>query len=135
MVNKKGFIKIAEVLVAITIILTMLVVVYKSDVSEQKKADLNKVARDVLKEIANKESLRTEILTAQLNTAQMTNTISFINSSLPDYILFELRSCILSSACGQSTYKGDVYSAERIISANTATFSPIKLRLFLWTVK
>ena len=132
MVNRKGFIKIAEVFVAITLILAMLVVVYRSESYEQKTADLNKIARDVLKEISAKESLRTEALGAQTNAALMTNTIVFINSSLPDYILFELRSCDLSSACGQSSYVGNVYSAERIISADTTIFNPIKLRLFLW---
>ena len=132
MVNRKGFIKIAEVFIAITVILTILVIVYKSEVSEQNTVDLNEVARDVLKEISSIESLRSEVLGAQSNTASMVNTLSFINSSLPDYILFELRSCDLSSACGQSAYVGNVYSAERIISADTSTFDPIKLRLFLW---
>ncbi len=132
MVNRKGFIKIAEVFVAITLILTMLVVVYRSESSEQKTADLSKIARDVLKEISAKESLRTEAVSMQANAGQMTNILAFINSSLPDYILFELRSCDLSSACGQSAYIGNVYSAERIISADTNNFNPIKLRLFLW---
>jgi hypothetical protein len=62
----------------------------------------------------------------------MTKTVAFINSSLPSYISFELRACDVSSACGQSNYIGDVFSAERIISASNSDFDPIKLRLFLW---
>jgi len=131
MVNRRGFIRIVEVMVAITLILGMIVVVYKSRSAEQMAPDLTETARDVLREISVRESLRNEIVTAQTN-APMTNTLAFINDKLPDYILFELRSCEISSACGQSSYRGNVYSAERIISADTSMFDPIKLRLFLW---
>jgi len=62
----------------------------------------------------------------------MTETNEFINLRLPEYIQFELRACKISSACGQSNYKGNVYSAERIISVDKNTFNPVKLRLFLW---
>ena len=134
MVNRLGFIRIVEVMVAITLILGMIVVVYKNRSSEQRTPDLTEVARDILREVSSNESLRNETVAAQTNTVLMSKTVLFINNSLPDYILFELRSCDISSACGQSTYRGNVYSAERIISADTSTFNPIKLRLFLWTV-
>ena len=132
MVNKHGFIRIVEVMVAITLILGVLIVVYKNRSSEQRTSDLTEIARDALREVSSKENLRNEIVVAQTNTAQMTNTITFINNSIPDYILFELRSCDISSACGQSNYRGNVYSAERVISADTNNFDPIKLRLVLW---
>ena len=132
MVSRKGFIRIVEVMVAITLILGMIVVVYKNRGSEQRTQDLTEVARDVLREVSVRENLRNEIVAAQTNSAQMTNTLAFIDNSLPNYINFELRSCDISNACGQSTYRGNVYSAERIISADTLNFDPIKLRLFLW---
>lgn len=133
MVNKKGFIRIAEVMVAITLILGVIIIVYKNRAPEQKTPDFTETARDILREISVKENLRNEIMTAQNNVVQMTSTTLFINHSLPDYFLFELRACVANSACGQSVYRGDVYSAERIISANNSKFSPVKLRLFLWT--
>ncbi len=133
MVSRRGFIKIVEVMIAMTLILGALVVVYRSRGSDQRTPDLTEVARDVLREVSSVESLRNEIVTAQATlTASVTNTVAFIDGSLPDYIFFELRRCDVSSACGQSTYRGDVYSAERIISADTLNFDPIKLRLFLW---
>ena len=134
MVSNKGFIRIVEMVIAIVIILTMLVVAYKRNASEQNTQDLSEVARDILRDIASQEQLRNEVLNAQANVNSMPNTILFINNSLPDYLLFELRACVASSACGQSQYRGNVYSAERIISVSSGvtSFSPIKLRLFIW---
>ena len=132
MVNRKGFIRIAELLIALSIISIMLILFYKQGVPKQEVQDLGELARDVLADISNRENLRSEIVTAQTNIQGMLLTLAFINASLPDYILFELRACDISSACGQSSYVGDVFSAERIISADKNTFNPIKLRLFLW---
>ena len=119
-------------MIAITLILGVIIIVYKNKIPEQKTPDLTETARDILREISVKENLRNEIMNSQSNALLMTNTSYFINNSLPDYILFELRACASSSACGQSIYRGNVYSAERIISADNSMFSPVKLRLFLW---
>ena len=132
MVGKKGFIRIAELLIAITIISLILILSYRQTIQRQETQDLSEVARDILSEISSKENLRDEVVLQQTNVNQMTNTISFINESLPDYINFELRACILTSACGQSSYVGDVFSAERIVSSSKSNFAPVKLRLFLW---
>ena len=132
MVNRKGFISIVEMMIAVALIATMILIAYKQTIPAQNIPDVNEIARDILKDIGSQEILRTEVLGQQTNAQGMTQTLTFVNSSLPDYILFELRSCDVSNACGQSTYRGNVYSAERIISADTATFNPIKLRLFLW---
>ncbi|MEK6792392.1 MAG: hypothetical protein AABX96_00490 [Nanoarchaeota archaeon] len=132
MVNRTGFIRIAELLIAITILTIIFILFYKQGVPKQETPDLSELARDILGDISTRENLRSEIVTAQINVVDMLLTRNFINASLPDYILFGLRACDLSSACGQSTYVGDVFSAERIISADKDTFNPIKLRLFLW---
>ncbi len=132
MVNRKGFVRVIELLIAVTIISIILILSYKQSAPRQNTPDLGEVARDILAEVSSIENLRAEVITYQTNTTSMIKTIDFINQTLPDYILFELRSCDLSSACGQSAYRGNVFSAERIISTGTNTFDPIKLRLFLW---
>ena len=121
-----------ELLIAITLISIVLLIVYRQNLPSQKNQDLSELARDVLDEISRNENLRVEIINNQLNTPAMTQTLNFVNSSLPDYISYELRSCLISNSCGQSSYVGDVFSAERIISASKSNFGPIKLRLFLW---
>ncbi len=122
-------------MIAITLILGVIIIVYKNKIPEQKTPDFTEIARDILREVSAKEELRNEIMVVQNNSVQMANTLAFINNSLPDYIFFELRACLTSSACGQSVYRGNVYSAERIIGADTSNFNPVKLRLFLWTAE
>ncbi len=132
MVNSKGLVKLIELIIAIVIIMAILLVANRQNKPEQNAPDISELARDILKEIASNESLRNEILAAQIDTTQMIQTVSFIDISLPDYFNFELRACESSNACGQSSYVGDVYSAERIIGATTTTFNTVKLRLFIW---
>lgn len=132
MVKKKGVIRIVELLIAITLISIILLITYRQPIPGQKTEDLSETARDILAEISVVEGLRNEVVLSQTNVSNMVNTTAFINNSLPDYINFELRACVLSSACGQSSYVGNVFSAERIISSSKDNFGPIKLRLFLW---
>lgn len=121
-----------ELLIAIIIISAILIITYKQNIPSQETQDLAEQARDILSEISTIDNLRDEVIASNVNVSNMPNTIAYINSTLPDYILFELRACIVSSSCGQLTYVGDVYSAERIISASRSEFDPVKLRLFLW---
>ena len=130
--NTKGFIRIVEMVVAIVIILTIILITSRRDIPPQQTPDLSETARDILRDIGSQETLRSEVLAAQTNTMLMPQTSAFVNASLPDYLLFELRACETSIACGQSVYRGDVYSAERIIGADATTFNTIKLRLFIW---
>ncbi len=132
MVGKKGFIRIAELLIAVTLISIIMIVAYKQNIPKQQTQDLSEFARDILKEISLKENLRVEVVDNQQNVSRMTQTLAFVNDSVPDYISFELRACLITSACGQSNYVGDVFSAERIISASKKEYGPVKLRLFLW---
>ena len=132
MVNKKGFIRIAELLIAIILISTIWILSYKQTTPKQETQDFSELARDILAEISTLGDLRDEIVLNQEEVLAMIKTKEFIDSRLPDYIRFELRSCKISSSCGQSSYVGNVFSAERIISTSNDDFSPIKLRLFLW---
>jgi hypothetical protein len=132
MVNRSGFIRIVELLVAVTLVSTVLILAYKQNLAPQETQDFSEVARDILDEVSARENLRVEVINNRLSVSNMVNTRNFINDSLPDYISFELRSCPSTNACGQLSYVGDVFSAERIISASKDKFDPIKLRLFLW---
>lgn len=132
MVNRKAIARIIELLIAITIISVILLITYRQTLPSQETNDLSEDARDILSEISTMDDLRDEVVSNQVNVNAMTNTIAYVDSRLPDYIDFELRACIITSSCGQSTYIGNVYSAERIISTSRTDFGPIKLRLFVW---
>ena len=133
MVNKKGFVRLVELIIAISVIITILLVTYIQNRPAQNTQDISEIARDILSEIASNPELRDEVLVAQTNSIQMTKTIKFINDSLPDSFNFELRACESSIACGQSSFVGNVYSAERIIGATTTAFNTVKLRIFIWS--
>ena len=133
MVSSKGVVRLIELIIALVIIMTMLLIAYKKTQIDYSENDLGEIARDILREVASNESLRNEIVSAQTNIALIPNTMSFINNSLPDYLLFELVSCESGGSCGQSAYKGEVYSAERIFGATSTSFNTVKLRLFIWT--
>ncbi len=133
MVNVRGVAKLIELVIALTLIMTIFLVAYKRTSSEQQSLDLDEIARDILREVAANSHLRDEVISSQTTVASMTNVTNFINDSLPDYILFEVRACESGNACGQSNYLGEVYSAERIFGATTTGFNTVKLRLFLWT--
>ncbi|MEK6909147.1 MAG: hypothetical protein AABX23_03790 [Nanoarchaeota archaeon] len=132
MVSRKGIARMIELLIAIILISIILILAYKQNLPSQETQDLSEFARDLLSEISVRENLRNEIIREQTNVNNMVNTLAFVNNSLPDYISFELRSCVITSSCGQSAYVGNVFSAERIISTSKSDFNPIKLRLFLW---
>ena len=128
MVNKKGFLRIVEAGAAILIILAA-ILINLNNLKSLKEKDYSETARDILKEIANNETMRTEIITAQNYTQTV---INFTDKRLPDFLSFELRSCEISNVCGQSTYQGNVFSGERIIASDISTYNPVKLRLFIW---
>ncbi len=135
MVNKVGVAKLIELIIALTLIMAIFLVAYKRTSNEQRSLDLDETARDILREIAANSNLRNEVISFQTNVVSMTKITNFINDSLPDYILFEIRACESGSACGQANYIGEVYSAERVFGATTTGFNTIKLRLFLWTME
>lgn len=133
--NKKGMIKIVEAVIAIMIIAGAIIV----SLGEKKtfeKPDLAAKARDILNEVANDANLRSAILTSPPPLSQSTpapaSVGTFINLRLPDYLQYEAILCDVDSVCGQSSYKGEVYSGERVISADTSIYAPIKIRLFIW---
>lgn len=126
--GKQGFLRIAEAGVAILIILGAILINYKN-LTSLKEPDFSENARDILEEIAKDNNLRNEILT---NQDVNQNTKDFVRNNLPNFLEFEIRACTISSVCGQSTYQGSVFSAERIISSNLQIFTPVKLRLFIW---
>jgi hypothetical protein len=128
MVNKRGFLRIAEAGIAVLIVLSAILINF-SDIRTQSNPDFSENARDLLNEIANNEHMRTEIINNQNYTVSVTK---FIEENLPGFLDFELRACDVGSACGQSSYVGEVYSAERIISSDLNNLDPVKLRLFLW---
>jgi len=135
--NRKGFLKIAEAATAILIIMGALLIGLRSN-NSQNQQDLSEMARDILSELAKDNNLRNLILT---NSNVPYQVASFVDARMPNYLSYEIVSCEVNEACGQTSYiTGDVYSAERIISSDLDIplpsspnfIKPKKLRLFIW---
>ena len=119
--------RIIEASVAILIVASVLFVTYNKNVVESIP-DYSENARDILEELANNISMREDVLDSSLVFEE------FIRGKLPSHLTFEVNICDPEAVCGQSSYEGNVFSAERIISTNfdSDSFEPKKIRLFLW---
>ncbi len=126
--NKRGWLRIVEATFAALIVLSVLFVMYTKNTTSSPP-DLSAQARMILEEIGANSTLRNHALN---------NNVEPINQMIARRlvsVLFEIRICEINNACGKSTYTpGDIYSAERVISATVEqpTFAPKKVRLFIW---
>ena len=126
--HKRGFLRIVEAVIAITIIISVMFIYFNKS-REVKETDLSERARAILEEIGKNSTLRNAVIFNQ--TAPIAN---FAQSKLPEtHLLFELKVCDINSVCGKSNYTaGNVYSAERTVSSTLNAYDPKKVRLFIW---
>lgn len=127
--NRKGFLRIIEASISILIIAGVLFVFFNQQ-KVQNSPDLSELARDILEEVSKNTALRNAVLNNDPNGI----VNDFISGKVPGYLSFEMNICEVDASCGTRDYKGNVYSAERIISSTIEqpVFSPKKIRLFLW---
>ena len=132
MVNKKGWVRLIEAMIAILIIFgVVLVVSFRSRVAIEN--DLTPLIRPVLEQIADNATLR-EMVLAGNNTGIDDFVKTKINGATDSKVMI----CEISDICGlsplPSTLKGDLFSLERVISAtpDKANYSPKKIKIFVW---
>jgi len=137
--NKRGWIRIVEVVIALLLISGALFIVInkgyigKKDISSQ----VYDVEVSILREIELDSSLRTSILSiVNLPTSEEdidSAIISKINQRKPDYLECKIRVCEMNKVCALETYvEKDVYAQTVAITANLETYSPRQMKLFCW---
>lgn len=148
--NKKGFMKIVEATVAITIILAVIIIFSSNSVNKSKPEDISNLLPPIMEEISRNETLRFKI-TQNYDTNQNFNSNpnnQDIITELEDFVRKRLRNkalnstvriCNLTSVCSLERWYispkvEEIYSSERVIStaANASSFEPRKLKIFLW---
>ncbi|MBI3333974.1 hypothetical protein HYZ97_00620 [Candidatus Pacearchaeota archaeon] len=134
MVNKKGWLRIVEAIVAVLIILTSVLIVLANK-KVQEEGDVCTMIPELLDEIAKNQTLREEIL-----NGDVTGTTMFLQTQIRNPALnFEVRSCEPDDLCGLVQGEADqidICAGERIISTTRgqSEFNPKKLKLFLFKV-
>jgi len=126
--DKKGWIRIAEAFIAVTLIASVLVVLYVKTVQiPQEREDLYNLQKTILDEIAANPGLRNYVL---VNDSEKIN--SFVKDRVPIAFNFTVRICQTNDVCGLQFYEKEIYSSERIVSANLTAYEPKKVKIFMW---
>ncbi len=135
MVNKRGWIRIVEALIAVLMILGAIIFIIdtnnKKNYSE-KENYINDLQKNVLDEISNNLELRNFALSK--NESEIKKRIS---GYFPDFYEFDVRVCNLTEDyCLLQIYPNkNIYVADKIISGTLEVYSPVKVRIFLWEKK
>ena len=145
MVNKKGWIKIFEAVIAILLIASILLIVVSQDSIKQNEDSLEiyKEEISILREVQLDTSLRADILGIEslpvewedFNSTGLTNVKNKIISRIPDYLDCEAMVCEMTDNCilDENSVK-EIYVQSVVISANITKYSLRQLKLFCWEV-
>jgi len=126
--NKRAWLRILEAFVAVTLIASVLVVLYVRTVQSPKdREEIYNLQKTILDEIAASPELRN----ATLNDDELT-VKNFVKDRIPVSFNFSVRICEVENICSLSPYKKEVYATDRVISANLQTYAPKKVKIFMW---
>ena len=137
---KKAWLRVVEVIAAILILTGVVSVMYQKPVSYVSNAELvSDIQTRILNDISLNDSLRKEVLRDN-NPANLVIN-NFVNQSLLSAGIssldYEVKICDLNAnSCSFSrvseTINKEVFVEEKIISSDLTTYSPKKIRLFMW---
>jgi hypothetical protein len=140
--TKKGWIRIFEATVAILLVSSVLVVVYtrQPDRSLDASEYVYTLQKEILDELSLNETLRSAILSSDEDTVSAVVTL-FVASKIPSTFDGRIRICPLSSPPSPcklnetdflASKDSDVFVTDTVIASNLTTYSPKKVRLFVW---
>jgi hypothetical protein len=140
--NRKGWMKIFEASIAITLVMGFMVLVYSQTIEKAPPGENLMVWENgVLDNLKKRPELRQEILDhpeTVCDPEQGGLVYSFIFERITKMFPgfgFSCRVCDPGEICGIQSYHKEVYSEERIIAATLTTFSPKKIKLFAWPLE
>ena len=129
--NKRGWLRIVEASVGILIVVGVLLTLYAQQAdTKDLSAEIYELQIYILNEIA--ENYRNDILNSNEPTSDM---ISFATGKIPANFNFVIRICGIKEVCGlgeDGPEYGNVYTEERVVSANLEKYYPKKIKLYIW---
>lgn len=135
MVNKRGWIKVMEVVVAVTIFSVVLLVIYsqQAETVDSKEA-INILQKRILNEISFGDNLRELIM-----VNDEINLKEYFRDEIPINYDYEFRICDMSkdvSPCKMydysEIYDKEIYVENIIIAGNMTEYNPKFVNLFMW---
>jgi hypothetical protein len=143
--NKKGWIKIVEVFVAILIItgVVVLIVEKKNPNQEEIKTKMHYDLISLLREIQMNSTMRDRILDATLpvewenfNSSGLEIVTNKILEKSPRNFECKAKICPINENCIIQDYENrETYSETAFISADSDNYSPRQLKIFCWEKK
>jgi hypothetical protein len=134
--NKRGWIRIVEAFIAVLLIAGVLLFVInkgyigKRDISEQ----VYTVQLAVLREIELDDTLRTQVLEADIEGEVPQDIEDKVEDRIPDYLTCEAKICELDSVCALDSFiEKDVYAQPVAIATQGDNPEMRQLKLFCWT--
>ena len=132
--NKRGWIRIMEAVVAILIMASVLIVIYTNSPEDQSYSDyVYAIQIRILDDVALSDYLRNETLHSSESSVSPT-LIGNISTMIPSNFNFSVSVCSLNSASClfKENIESEVFVEDRIISSNLTKYEPKMLRLFIW---
>jgi len=136
--NKRGWIKIVEAVIAIILLATIVLIVVNT--GRSKGSGLEEVIYNIelskLREIELSSTLRAEVIatSGEVELAAFpSGTKAKIEADIPSYLTCDAKICDPVDSCLSSQNQaGDVYVNSVMISADLSTFNSRVLKMFCW---
>ena len=137
MKQKKAWLKIVEAFIAVMLIASTLLIFYSRTVESKTGIDyLYNIEKSILQEIASDNSLRVKIVGTASGCSTNPNAeneiTAFALTRIPENFNVGIRICEVGDICSLSSFKENVYSSERIVSATLECNNPKILKIFMW---
>ncbi len=127
--SKKGWIRILEAFIAVTILAGFFTFVYVSNIRNPNQINEIYNLKVILDEIADNIELRNKVLDNDLEDIK-----TFVAERIPPSFNFEVKVCNIKDICQLNFYVEEVFSSERIISTtlDRPDVTPKKVKIFIW---
>jgi hypothetical protein len=129
--NKRGWIRITEAVVAILIMASVLIVLYTNETPQISYSEyVYELQVRLLTDVADTPLLRN----ATLYSNETYLRENYFDLSIPQNFNYNITICDLSAdSCSVDTPSNrEVYVEDRIISSNLEKYAPKLLRLYIW---
>lgn len=132
-INKKGWIRITEAVVAILIMASVLIVLYTNEVPQISYSEyVYELQVRLLTDVADNPVLRNATLYSNETYIQEALR-NYFRDSIPSNFNYSILVCNLSVVCNYALdVSQEIYVEERIISSNLERYDPKLLRLYVW---